>query len=81
MANDTSPQESVTDDLRSRIELAVDAAPLLLRDALHAVLDRIDAECAGASRQIAMGDYRLCPPDMLRVYVHEAIAGALPHAS
>lgn len=59
--------------LRQRIDRVVDEDPIKLRDALYAVLRRLDAECDGAARQMAAGDYCLCPPDMLRVYCHDAI--------
>ncbi|HZQ33701.1 MAG TPA: hypothetical protein VFB19_18465 [Mycobacterium sp.] len=70
MRTDTSKLCDILDRL-------VDEDPLKLRDAFFAALGQIDATCDGARRQMEQGDYRLCPPDMLRIYVHDAVRATL----
>jgi len=64
-------------ELLDHIDDMLDRDPLKLREALVAALKRLDAEVDGARRQMAKGDYRLCPPDMLRLYVYEDVKKAL----
>ena len=59
--------------LLTAIDDAVDTDPLRLRDALFAALRAIDGE---ADAPIRPG-VPWCPPQMLRVYVHQAIAETL----